>query len=88
MRVKFIYPESVLGVVVSQPGDLVVESGECEEAPAGDVLELFQETAVKLQPEECHEGEVGETGEDVDQEEEDEQTFHHNIDCVVRGDDR
>ena len=85
--VKFMYPERVLGVVISQSGDLVVDSGEGDETPTEDVLEPFQQSGVKLQADEGHEGEVGETEEDVDKEEKDQETFDDNIEGFVRGED-
>ena len=80
-------PERMLGVVISQSGDLVVDSGEGDETPAEDVLEPFQQSGVKLQADEGHEGEVGETEEDVDKEEKDQETFDDNIEGFVRGED-
>ena len=78
-----MYSESVLGTVVSHPGYLVVESGVSEKAPVEDNLIISQQDGVKLERDQDHQADVGEAGEDVEGQQDDEETFYNKIDGFV-----
>ena len=78
-----MYSEGVLGTVVSHPRYLVVESGVSEQAPVEDNLIISQQDGVKLYRDHDHQADVGETGQDVQDQQDDEETFYNKIDGFV-----
>ena len=74
-----MYSEGVLSTVVSHPGYLVVESGVSEEAPVENNLIISQQDGVKLYRDHHHQADVGETGENVQDQQHNEETFYNKI---------
>ena len=80
--------ESVLSTVVSHPGYLVVESGVGEEAPVENYLIISHQKGVKLYRDHHHQADVGQTGQDVQDQQQNEETFYDKIDGFVGDEDR
>ena len=78
-----MYPESVLSTVVSHPRYLVVESGVGEQAPVEDDLIISHQVGVKLYRDDHHHADVGDAGQDVQGQQDNEETFYNKIDGFV-----
>ena len=79
--------KGVFSTVVSHPSYLVVQSGEGEKAPVENNLIMSQQDGVKLHRDHHNQADVGQAGQDVQGQQDNEETFYNKIDGSVADED-